>query len=377
MEIIHRTNTEQIVKDLEKKMVFIVGPRQVGKTFLAREISKKFEKVVYLNSDNIEDRKKIKAMNWSEKTDLLILDELHKMTNWKNFLKGVYDTKNERLKILVTGSARLEAYRHIGDSMAGRFFTHHLMPLSLAELKGTPYQKDIEYFMRRGGFPEPFLAKDELTAERWRGEYIDSLVKGDVLSFEKICDIDLMDNIFNLLRTKIGSPISHSSIARDVEASPTTVKKYIQVLEALYIIFKVPTYSKKISRSILKRSKIYFFDTGLVKGGEGSRFENFLAVSLLKYILQKQDLLGKRGKLMYLRDKDGREVDFALVNDDNQIDKIIEAKLSDGSLSRHLRYFKNKYNFKAEQIVKNLRNEYHSEGIQILKAEEYLTDLSV
>ncbi len=377
IEIIPRSNTEQILKDLEKKMVFIVGPRQVGKTFLAREIGKKFENVVYLSYDNIEDQKKIKAMNWTEGTDLLILDELHKMTDWKNFLKGIYDTKGEDLKILVTGSARLEAYRRMGDSMAGRFFTHHLMPLSLAELKKTPYQKSIDYFIRRGGFPEPFLAKDEIDAERWRAEYVDSLVKGDVFSFEKIYDINLMNNIFNLLRTKIGSPISHSSIARDVEASPTTVKKYIQVLEALYIIFKVPTYSKKISRSILKRSKIYFFDNGLVKGDDGVKFENFLAVSLLKYVLQKKDLLGRGGKLMYLRDKEGREVDFALVNEDNEVDKIIEAKLSDGALSKHLKYFKDKYGFKAEQIVKNLRNEYHTEGVQVLKAEKYLTDLSV
>ncbi len=377
MNIIPRANEKQILKDLQKKMVFIVGPRQVGKTFLAREISKKFKNVTYLSYDNIEDQKKIKAMNWSEKTELLVLDELHKMPMWKNFLKGTYDTKPDNLKILVTGSARLEAYRHMGDSMAGRFFVHHLMPLTLSELKNTSYQKDLDYFIRRGGFPEPFLARDELDAERWRDEYVDSLVKGDVLSFEKIYNINLMNNIFELLRTKIGSPISHSSIARDVEASPTTVKKYIKVLEALYIIFKVPTYSKKISRSILKRAKIYFFDTGLVKGDNGVKFENFLAVSLLKYILQKKDFLGRSGKLMYLKDKDGREVDFALVDENNEIEKIIEAKLSDGSISKHLIYFKNKYNLKAEQIVKNLRNEYHSEGIQILKAEKYLTNLTI
>lgn len=375
METIYRANTKQILEDLEKKMVFIVGPRQVGKTFLAREIGKKFENVVYLSYDNIEDQKKIKKMNWPLDTDLLVLDELHKMPKWKNFLKGVYDTKEERLKILVTGSARLNTYRYMGDSMAGRFFAHHLMPLSLSELKDTKYQKGIDYFLRRGGFPEPFLMNDDYKAERWRNEYADSLIKGDVLSFEKICNMELMENIFKLLRTKIGSPISYASIARDVGSSPTTVKKYIRVLEALYIIFKIPTYSRKIARSILKESKVYFFDTGMVSGDEGLRFENFMAVSLYSYLLRKRDLKGEDGKLMYFRDKEHREVDFVLVDELNEVEKIIEVKLSDGSISKHLKYFKDKYNFKAEQIVKNLRNEYHSEGVKVLRAEKYLINI--
>ena len=368
---IYRSRTDQVLKDLEKKMVFIIGPRQVGKTHLAKEIAKNFQNVEYLNYDNIEDKKEIKEMQWSKNTDLLILDELHKMNNWKNFLKGLYDTKEDKLCILVTGSARLEAYRRIGDSMAGRFFSHCLMPLSLSELKNTSYQKDIDYFMQRGGFPEPFLAQDDSDAERWRKDYIDSLTKGDVLSFEKIHDVNLMENIFEILRRKVGSPISYSSIARDVEASSATVKKYIEILESLYIIFKVYTYSKKIARSILKEIKVYFFDVPLVVGDDGLKFENFMALSLLENNLQRNDLLGQRNKLMYLRDKEHREVDFAIINSDNDVEKIIEVKLSDNTLSRNLKYFKNKYNFKAEQIVKNLRHEKEIDGIKILRAEEY------
>ncbi len=375
MENIYRNRTKQILKDLEKKMVFIIGPRQVGKTFLAKEIAKQYDEVIYLNYDNISDREDIKKMHWPKNTDLLIFDEIHKMTEWKNFLKGIYDTKPENMRILVTGSANLDVYRKTGDSLAGRFFKHHLMPLSLVELKNTKFQKSIDFFLNRGGFPESFLAKDSEEADRWRGNYIDSLIKGDVFSLEKIRDINLIENIFEILRRKVGSPISYSSIARDVETSPTTVKKYIEILESLYVIFKVRTYSTKISRSILKETKIYFFDTPLVIGDDGVKFENFVALSLLVKQLEKNDLLGQNNKLMYLRDKEQREVDFALVSSDNSIEKIIEAKLSDNKVSKNLKYFKKKYNLKAEQVVKNLRQDKEIENILIAEAEKYLENL--
>ena len=375
MENIHRFRTEQILKDLEKKMVFIVGPRQVGKTHLSKEIAKKFTHTTYLNYDNRDDREDIKKMTWTKNTDLLILDEIHKMSDWKNFLKGVFDTKEESLRILVIGSARLEAYKKVGDSLAGRFFVHHLMPLSLSELKDSKYQKNIDFFLKRGGFPEPFLAESDLDADRWRSFYIDSLIKGDVLSFDRIQDVSLMENIFELLRRKVGSPISYSSIARDVETSPTTVKKYITVLESLYIIFKVPTYSKKISRSILKNEKIYFFDTGLVVGDSGVIFENFVAISLLKHKLQKNELLGQKNKLMYIRDKEGREVDFVLVHDSAQTQQMIEVKVSDTNVSKNLKYFKDRYNFSAMQLVKEIRHNRDVDDTLVQNAEEYLENL--
>jgi predicted AAA+ superfamily ATPase len=371
----YRKQIEKIIEDLKKKIVFIVGPRQVGKTWLAKEIGKKYKKTVYLNYDRFEDREIIKNEQWLETTELLILDELHKMPGWKNFLKGVYDTKNEAMKILVTGSARLETFRQAGDSLAGRFYAHRLMPFSIAELADEKYAADMNRFIERGGFPEPFLAKDEIEAKRWRSQYIDGLIRNDILDFEKIHDFKAIQTIFELLRRKVGSPISYKNIAVDVGISPTTVIKYINIFEALYIIFKVTPYSRNIARSILKEPKIYFYDNGLVMGDDGIKLENFVAVSLLKNILAKNDLLGESNQLKYLRTKDGREIDFAIVDSNNAISEIIEVKLSDGQLNKNLKYFSARYNLPAIQLVKNLKREKQIDKIKIVKALDYLENL--
>lgn len=370
-----RQQKNQIIKDLNKKIVFLVGPRQVGKTWLSKKISQNYEKSVYLNYDNLEDRMMIEKEQWLENTELLIFDELHKMKGWKNYLKGVYDTKPDKLKILVTGSARLEVFRQTSDSLAGRFFVHHLMPLSLSELKQTKTSGSLDKLISRGGFPEPFLAEDDIEANRWRAQYADSLIRTDVLDFEKINDYKAIKMVFELLRRKVASPISYNSIAEDVGVSPVTVKKYINILESLYIVFKVTPYSKKIARSILKEPKIYFYDNGLVIGEAGVIFKNLIANSLLKSILAENDYLGKSKQLHYLRTKEGQEVDFAVADDGNKLSGIMEAKLAEGDLSKNLKYFSDKYNLAGVQIVKNLKREKHLGKVNIVRADNYLKEL--
>lgn len=297
------------------------------------------------------------------------------MKAWKNYLKGIYDTKTENLKILVTGSARLETFSHSGDSLAGRFFTHHLLPLSLAELKKNRQSDGIDKLLKRGGFPEPFLADDDIEADRWRNQYTDSLIRTDILDYERIHDLKAIKLVFELLRHKVGSPVSYASISGDVGISQSTVKKYINILESLYIIFKVAPYSKKIARSILKEPKIYFYDNGQVIGDEGIKFENLVAVSLLKAIIGHNDYFGGNQHLYYLRTKEGREVDF-VISDENKADvEILEVKLSDNIATKNLKYFSDKYSFPATQIVKDIKQEKNVDGIKIVKAEKYLAEL--
>jgi len=371
-----RLQKQLILKDLPKKMVFLVGPRQSGKTWLAKDILKNYPNGLYLNYDNFADRKIIKQAAWKSNTSLLVLDELHKMPGWKNYLKGIYDTKTEQLQILVTGSARLDIFHQVGDSLAGRYFIHHLLPFSPAELKNTIYAKDSERFLARGGFPEPFLAEDPIDAARWRNQYVDSLLRTDVFEFDNIDNIKNMQLVFELLRTKVGSPVSYKSIAEDVNIAPNTVKKYIRIFESLYFVFRITPFAKNIARSLVREPKLYFFDVGLVRGDVGAKLENFVALCLLKHVMAKNDYAGKESALHYLRTKDGIEVDFALVND-GQIEQIVEVKNSDDTLHRALLAFKKKYAFAATQLVYDLRQERVENNIEINNLMNYLLSLEV
>lgn len=295
-------------------------------------------------------------------TELLILDELQKMPGWKNYLKGLYDTKLPLLRILITGSARLEIFEQMGDSLAGRYFKHRLLPISLAEMKQTKSPGNIEKLLSRGGFPESFLEINEVNAKRWRQQCINSMLSTDVFDFDKILNIKAMQLIFQLLRSRVGSPISYQSLAEDAAVSPATVKKYIQILVSLFVVFTVTPYAKNIARSLLKELKIYFFDTGMVQSDNGSRLENLVAVSLLKHAYGCTDCLAKPTTLHYLRTKEGLEIDFAIIND-GEVEQIIEVKVSDDQPSKSLQSFHRKYGYPAVQLVQNLRNEYQTGGI--------------
>ncbi|MBI5498978.1 MAG: ATP-binding protein [Deltaproteobacteria bacterium] len=367
-----RAQHDRILKDLEKKMVFLTGPRQVGKTWLAKNIAGRFPKAVYLNYDRLEDRGIIEGERWLDTTDLLVLDELHKMPDWKNRLKGIYDTRPASLRILVTGSARLETSRQLGDSLAGRFFRHRLLPLSLAELP--PADRDLERLMRRGGFPEPYLAGNEVDAERWRMQYIDGLIRTDVFDIERVHDLRAMQLVLELLRLRVGSPVSYSSIARDVAVSPNTVRKFVGILEALYVVFRVTPHSRDIARSLLSQPKIYFFDTGMVAGDEGARFENLVAVSLLKHVFARADYQGERVDLCYLRTKDGEEVDFCLVRD-GAAELMLETKVSGPDAGATLARFHERTGTPAAAVFQHLRREQHAGAVTLHGAENFLAGL--
>lgn len=369
-----RKQTNQILADLKKKMVFLVGPRQVGKSWLAKHIMPLFSHPVYLSYDRNEDRKIIENESWLEATDLLVLDELHKMPNWKNYIKGIYDTRPDHLQILVTGSARLNAMKQAGDALTGRVFTHRLLPFSPAELAALGIEVDMDRFLERGGFPEPFLADKLVDAKRWRAQYLDSLIRVEVFDFNQIQNIKAINLILELLRNRVGSPVSYKSIAEDINVAPNTVKKYIQILEELYIVFRVVPYSKNIARSLLKEPKIYFFDTGLVQGDLGAKLENFVAVCLLKHVYAKYDQEGEEYKLHYLRTKDGVEVDFALTYNE-KITRIMEVKYTNKNLSKGLVTFNKKYNLPALQLVRDIKREHVSQGIAIKRVENFLTTL--
>lgn len=367
-----------IAKDLARKMVLITGPRQVGKTTLCRQHMAACDAPQYLNWDVAPDRAILTRQSWSPRSDLLVMDEIHKMPDWKNWLKGVVDGKPPTQGLLVTGSARMETWRQSGDSLAGRYLAYRLHPISVrewcAQSDATPDQA-LTRLMARGGFPEPFLADTEVDADRWRQQYYTDLVREDILEFSRLHEITTMRLFLEMLRERVGSPISLASIARDLAVSPITLKRYLDILQALYIVFTVQPWHHNIARAILQTPKVYFFDTGLVKGDPGLRFENAVATQLLKHVHYRQDALGKDTGLHYIRTKDGAEVDFAL-SENQGLTHLIECKLSDSALHRALAGFAGKFpQAQALQLLRDLRQEEFRGGVAITDAARWLNTL--
>ena len=370
-----------ISRDLVKKMVFVTGPRQVGKTTLSRMLLTGTPGQ-YLNYDVADDRAVILGAHWSPQSRLLVLDEIHKMAGWKPWLKGVVDGKPKQQQLLVTGSARLDTFRQAGESLAGRFFAWRLHPISVrewcAQTGATPADA-LTHLLARGGFPEPCLAESDDEAQRWRRQYFDGLIRNDVLEFSRLYELTAMRLFTELLRQRVGSPLSLASMARDLNVSPITLKRYLEILEVLYIVFVVRPWHHNIARATLQAPKVYFFDTGLVQGDEGVRFENAVACHLLKHLHWQQDAQGKEVDLHYIRTKDGAEVDFCLSHKapaGDTLTHLIKCKLADSKPHRALARFADQWaGAQAVQVVRNLRNEQTHGRVQIRQAAAWLLEL--
>lgn len=365
--------TPYILEDLNKKMVFVGGPRQVGKTTLAKAVlSKNFPEGRYLNWDYDEDRQDILQKKWSVENNLLVFDELHKFPRWKAWIKGIYDVSHEVHSFLITGSARLDVYRRGGDSLMGRYHYWRLHPFTLDEIpNGISPEDTFKRLMTVGGFPEPFLDGNERNARRWRRERFDRVLREDVRDLEQIRNIQLLGMFLDMLRYRVGGLITISNMASDLQVSPKTAKSWLEVLERMYLVFSVRPYTKSLPRAVLKPPKVYFFDNGDVLGDEGARFENLVAASLLKRLHFLEDRDGYRYELRYIRDKEGREVDFAVIKEGRLIE-LIEAKHSDENISKHLLYYAKRLKpEKATQIVAKIRRPYDKGRIKVVDPITY------
>ena len=366
-----------ILQDLTKKMVFVGGPRQVGKTTLAQAIlSSNYPSGRYLNWDYDEDRQDILRKQWSADQKLLVFDELHKFPRWKNWIKGIYDVSHESHSFLITGSARLDVYRRGGDSLMGRYHYWRMHPFTLDEVpQGISQKEAYQRLMTVGGFPEPFLDGDERAARRWRRERFDRVLREDIRDLESVRNIQLLGMFLDMLRNRVGALITLSNLAGDIQISPKTAKSWLEVLEKMYLVFSVRPYTKSLPRAVLKPPKVYFFDNGDVIGDEGARFENLIATSLLKRLHYLEDRDGYRYELRYIRDKEGREVDFVIVKD-GKIEELIEAKYSDETISRSLVYYAERLKPpKATQIVANLRRSFDKGKVKITDPISYFRSI--
>lgn len=381
MKEIKRYIQEQVLKDLNKKMVLVAGPRQCGKTTMALSLSDSIE---YLNYDNLDDRSFILQRKWDRKKQIIFFDELHKMPNWKSWLKGIYDKEKSDYSILVTGSARLNTLRKVGDSLAGRYYYFRLHPFDLKELAKSNLKmskNDIfNRLMEVGGYPEPFMNGSEAEYRRWRQTHMDIILRHDLSDLEYVRDLRSLEILVELLRNKVGSTISINSLATDLQKDHKTVQRWLRILEDLFIIFKVLPYSKDISRAVKKEPKYYFYDTGFVNGDDSQKLENLVACALLKEVHFLSDIMGKFYQIYFLKIKGGREIDFLIWPDDKKHSSLmLEVKLSNDQVSPNFKIFSSHFpKTKKIQLVKNLQKEYVSEDrIEVRKAVDWLSDFEI
>ncbi|MDO8318635.1 ATP-binding protein [Rhodoferax sp.] len=371
---------DRVRQDLKQKMVVLTGPRQVGKTTLSRQLVDELAGSQYLNHDVVAHRAVILAQSWRVSAPLLVLDEIHKMRDWKSWLKGVADGRTPGQQLLVTGSARMDTFRQSGESLAGRYFRLRLHPLSVrewSEQMQVPASAALTHLLNRGGFPEPALATSDADAQRWRADYFSGLVREDVLEFSRLQEVNAMRLFADMLRSRVGSPLSLASLSRDLGVSSVTLAKYLDILQALFIVFVVRPWHRNIARATLQAPKVYFFDAGLVQGDEGIRFENLVACHLLKNVQWQQDTRGAAVGLHYIRTKDDSEIDFCLSEGD-ALTHLVECKLSDTKAQRTLIRFAAEWpQAQAVQLVRECRAEADVGRVQVRDAAPWLAALEV
>ena len=370
-----RSYLPHLKKYLAKKILLISGPRQCGKTTLSKMLSPSFE---YLSFDEENDRGVYRDKSWDRKKSLIIFDELHKKKNWKQWLKGIFDTEGIPPSLVVTGSARLDSFKKVGDSLAGRYFQYRLHPLDIRELhsldKNLKIDPAIERLLAFGGFPEPYLEGTSEFYNLWKKTHLDIILRQDLLTQEDVKDIRSIELLIELLKTRVGSPLSYSSLAEDLQCSDKTVKKWLGILENMYVVFKLSPFHKNIARANTKQPKYYFYDNARVQGADGARLENLVATSLHKECQFRQDCLGENWELFYLSKKGGIEIDF-LICRDGKPTFAVEVKSSDETPSRSFRVFENDLPATTQrlQLVKNLKREKtYPSGVEVRKLGDWL-----
>jgi predicted AAA+ superfamily ATPase len=352
------------------KIVFVSGPRQVGKTSLSKTFLDERGNGAYWNWDSLDFKRLwakspasiVAALNRTP-TPVVIVDEMHKSKRWKGALKGVYDTVPFKVDFIVTGSARLDTFRRGSDSLLGRYLPFRLHPFSLRELlaaKGsyvapTPdgflesirkgefnadskkAERELNRLNTFGGFPEPLFSADPDFLRTWRQTRLEAIVREDLRDLTRLPELDQVQLLAALLPERAGSQLSRAALREDLQVAHTTISRWLKYLEAVYYFYEIRPYSTSIKRSLLREGKLYLWDWSEVVD-DGHRFENIVAGHLLKACHFWTDAGKGLFELRYLRNKEGYEIDF-LITRDRKPWLPVEVKLSDTSLSDSWRVF--------------------------------------
>ena len=379
-----------------RQMAFVCGPRQVGKTTACRAIGD-----VYLNWDNADDRRQLlrgpaalaetlQLNQLRAKPRVAVLDELHKHAKWKTLLKGFFDTYGEQVRLIVTGSSRLDVFRRGGDSLMGRYLLYRMHPWSVAECLRTDLPAheiqpplevspaDWDALWEHGGFPEPFIRRDLRFTRRWRTLRQEQLSHEDLREVTQIQDLGVMETLMQILAERSGQQLVYSNLAQEINVATDTAKRWIDLLSRMHYGFLIRPWFVNVAKALRKEPKWFLRDwSGL--NDDGARAETFVACHLLKAVEGWTDLGLGNFELRYLRDKMKREVDFLVVRDRKPW-FLVEVKLSDTKLSPSLAYFQAQTKaVHAFQVVINLPYEaadcFHTRQPAVVPARTFLSQL--
>lgn len=392
----------------EAKMAFVAGPRQVGKTKLAKHLlSLVASDAFYFNWDieshrkaiirNPEDFWQVGGMLPGKAKQRIGLDEIHKYPRWKRFLKGLYDARGKDLEVIVTGSGRLDIYQRGGDSLFGRYHLYRLHPFTLGEFiresrhtvcppaefwqrlvdGRTPAgaKEGLEELEALTGFPEPLFSGSEARLRRWRRSHQTLVVREDLRDLTRIREIGLVETLVTLLPERIGSPLSVNSLREDLGINFMTVQGWLDALERLYYLFKIRPYAGRLVRTLRREEKVYLFDATVIENA-GSRFENLVALHLRKLCDVWTDWGYGDFALHYVRDREKREVDF-LIAENQKPYALVEAKLRGEEVDPNLNYFHDRlkpaYSVQVVRAPQKSKGLFASRGVIHVPAAHFLS----
>jgi predicted AAA+ superfamily ATPase len=370
------------------KMIFLSGPRQIGKTtFVLSKLKALSLEHLYFNWDDPHVRREyirnphfLKAKIAAEKAiPLIAFDEIHKHKQWKDILKGLYDIHREQAQFIITGSARLDFFRQSGDSLIGRYFSYRMLPLGMSEamgemqhvvnddmmfsnqgneaelitrlhdIPGKKAREVMEQLAVFGGFPEPFLKANTRFSNKWRRDYKSLLLYEDLRDLSRIQDIKGVEQLVLMLPERVGSPLSINSLREDLQVNHATVSNWIEALKKIYLVFSILPWSRHISKAIKRETKVYFFDWALVSDS-AKRLENMVAVSLLRLVCRWNELGLGDFDLRYVRNQQGKEVDFVIIKDQQPL-LMFEVKESERKPAKAGTYFQKHLHIPYFQVV--------------------------
>ena len=374
-KIYKRYLKDSVDEDLKNKMVFVGGPRQVGKTtFALTFLFEPDEKhPAYLNWDDVLTRSSLLRGELPPNQDMIVLDEIHKYARWRNLVKGFYDTKKSYVSFIITGSARLDYYSKGGDSLQGRYHYYRLHPFSLQEINSNSSVSDVQGLLKFGGFPEPFLRADEKFWRRWQKERLQRVIYEDIRDLENIKEISLLELLAEEIPNRVGSPLSVKNLKELLQVAHETVERWLKIFERMYYCYRIPPYGPPKVRAVKKEQKLYLWDWSIIPD-PGPRFENFVASQLLKYCHFVEDTEGFRMELRFLRDTDKREIDFVVLKEGRPM-FAVECKSGEKNINPSLFYFMKRTSIPRFYQVHQGNKDYEKNGVRVLPVHTFCKEL--